>query len=80
VLELPDDTQWGDIVELPVTLPAGEMFQAGRTHPELHIETRVYEVAESRDRGKYLANRPMRFVRTVNVPPPNTIPVTVHLR
>jgi hypothetical protein len=81
VLVLPEGTREGDIVELPASLPAGEMFSAGRSHPELHANARVYKVTESVTSGeKYLANVSMRFVRTVDVPPPATIPVTVHLR
>jgi hypothetical protein len=81
VLVLPEGTREGDIVELPESLPAGETFAVGRTAPELHRSARVYKVTESVSSGeKYLANISMRFVRTVDVPPPATIPVTVHLR
>jgi len=81
VLVLPEGSLVGDYVELPETLPAGEMHSRGRTHPENHRNARMYKVEETAvSREKYLANISMRFVRTVDVPPPTTIPVTVHLR
>lgn len=81
VLVLPEGTREGDLVELPETLPTGEMFGRGRTHPELHTNSRMYRLEEGATSGeKYLANISMRFVRTVDVPPVPTIPVTVHLR
>jgi hypothetical protein len=82
VLVLPEGTRENDIVILPVTLPAGEMHSAGRTHPELHTESRAYKVTESsRALGaeKYLASTALRLVKTVDVPPPTTIPITIHL-
>jgi hypothetical protein len=81
VLVLPEGTREGDLVELPETLPAGEMFGPGRTHPDMHRNSRLYKVTENTvGTEKYLANISGRFVRTVDVPPPTTIPVTVHLR
>lgn len=81
VLVLPEGTRLGDYAELPVTLPPGEMFAPGRTHPDLHTQERVYRVEEGRSTGeKYLASAPMRFVRAVDVPPPPATASTVILR
>jgi hypothetical protein len=81
VLVLPEGTRESDLVELSTTLPAGETFGPARSHPELHTDARLYQVTESSTSGeKYLRNIGGRFVRTVDVPPPTTIPVTVHLR
>jgi hypothetical protein len=82
VLVLPEGTREDDLVELPETLPAGETFTTGRSEPEAHTNERIYRVTESRvTREKYLAYAgPMRFVRTIEVPPAPSIGVTVHLR
>lgn len=83
VLELPDTARENDYVTLPNTLPAGEMFQPGRSHPEMHTGNTTYQLIESRrlDRGKYLscvANAP-RFIRSVVVPPATTAGITITL-
>jgi hypothetical protein len=82
VLVLPEGTREGDLVELPATLPAGEMFAPGRSHPELHTQARFYRVTASigQPGSFYLSNISARFVRMVDVPPPTTVPITVHLR
>lgn len=81
MLVLPEGTREGDIVILPVTLPAGEMHAAGRTRPEMHTNERAYKVTPSSISANtlYLASTSMRLVKTVDVPPVPTIPITVHL-
>lgn len=85
VLVLPEGAREGDYVSLPPTLPAGEMYNAGRSNPEEHANERTYVLRASQTAPytKYLTTveppRTPRFVRAVDVPPPPMIPVTVHL-
>lgn len=72
VLILPNDSQAGDFVTLPADLPAGRMFQSGRTTPEAHTDEITYKLRESRSRPgalylSYTADAP-RFIRRVSVP------------
>jgi len=83
VLELPDTARQNDHVTLPVELPAGEMFQPGRTHPSVHISKTTYQLLESAvaPHTKYLAcvANPPRFIRSVTVPPVRATGITISL-
>jgi hypothetical protein len=83
VVVLPAEARAGDFITLPLDLPAGEMFQPGRTHPNLHRTKITYKLLRSiRDAGSmYLscvADAP-RFIRSVTVPPVPATGITITL-
>lgn len=79
VLELPETAMQNDYITLPLDLPAGLMFQAGRTAPELHVSRTTYQLMEGSN-GKYLGvvTSP-RFIRSVTVPPSSPSGITITL-
>ena len=82
VVVLPEGARQDDYITLPRDLPAGEMFQPGRTHPELHRNALTYQLRESSaGNGKYLScvASPPRFIRSVTVPPVPSAGVTINL-
>jgi hypothetical protein len=82
VLDLPDTARQGDYIELPLDLPAGLMFQQGRSNPSRHETERTYQLTESTfgTRDKYLAvTQTRRMIRSVTVPPASNAGITISL-
>jgi hypothetical protein len=82
VLDLPDTARRGDYIELPLDLPAGLMFQQGRSNPSRHETERTYQLTESTfgTRDKYLAvTQTRRMIRSVTVPPASNAGITISL-
>lgn len=72
VLILPRSARAGDFISLPDELPAGRMFQSGRTTPDEHMGETTYKLRESAARPgalylSYVENAP-RFITSVSVP------------
>jgi hypothetical protein len=82
VVVLPENVRENDYITLPRDLPAGEMFQPGRTNPEMHANALTYQLRESTvGNGKYLScvANPPRFIRSVTVPPVPSAGITINL-